>query len=102
MRKKSNIVVQKYIDDLAETPKSINLNHLDEESEETREEVDEDVYNNIADKIELHDNDEEKKNEQIKMYEEDDNNSPHENEEDEDEDGDVIYCVSIVLMFIIF
>jgi hypothetical protein len=33
---KSNIVIQKYIDDLALTQKSIDLNDLDEESEETR------------------------------------------------------------------
>ena len=30
MRKKYNIIVQKYIDDLVETPKSIYLNDLDE------------------------------------------------------------------------
>ena len=95
MRKKSNIVVQKYIDDLAETQKSIDLNDLDEESEEAREEVDGDVYNNTADKIGVHDDGEEEEDEQIKMYEEDDNNSLHGNEEDEDEDGDEIYYVSI-------
>jgi hypothetical protein len=40
MRKKCNIVVQKHIDDLAETQKNTNLNDLDEESETAREEVD--------------------------------------------------------------
>ena len=39
MRKKSNIVVQKYIDDLVETPYCIDLNGLNEESEETRDEI---------------------------------------------------------------
>ena len=34
------------------------------------------------------------------MYEENENNSPHENEEDEAEDK--IYCVNIDLIFIIF
>jgi hypothetical protein len=97
MRKKSNIVVQKYIDDLAETQKNIDLNDLDEESEEAREEVDGNAYNNTADKNGVHDDGEDEENEQIKMYEEDDNNSLHGNEEDEDEDedGDEIYCVSI-------
>ena len=101
MRKKSNIVVQKYIDDLAETQKNIDLNNLDEENEAAREEIDRDIYNNITDKIEVQDDDK-KKNEHIKMYEEDENNSSHENEEDEDEDGDEIYCVSVFLIFIIF
>ena len=36
MRKKSNIVVQKYIDDLAKIQKNINSNDLEEESEEAR------------------------------------------------------------------
>jgi hypothetical protein len=100
MRRKSNIVVQKYIDDLAETQKNIDLNDLDEESEEAREEVDRDAYDNTADKIEVHNDDEDEENGHIKMYEEDDNNFPHENEEDEDEHE--IYCVSIALIFIIF
>ena len=102
MRKKSNIVVQKYIDDLAETQKNIDLNDLDEENEAAREEIDRDIYNNITDKIEVQDDDEKRENEHIKMYEEDENNSSHENEEDEDEDGDEIYCVSVFLIFIIF
>ena len=104
MRKKSNAVVQNYIDDLAETSKSIDLNDLDEESGEAREEVDGDVYINTMDKIGVHDDDEEDENEQIKMYEKDDNNSSHENEEDKDEneDEDEIYYVSIALIFIIF
>ena len=60
MRKKSNIVVQKYIDDLAETQKNIDLNNLDEENEAAREEIDRDIYNNITDKIEVQDDDKKK------------------------------------------
>ena len=40
MKKRSNIVVQKYIDDLVETQKNIDLNHLDVKSKEATEEVD--------------------------------------------------------------
>ena len=97
MRKKSNIVVQKYIDDLAETQKSIELNDLDEENEEARKEVYREICNNIADMIEVQDDDKEEENEDIKMYEKNDNNSSHENG-----DGDKIYCISIALIFIIF
>ena len=77
------------------------MNDLDEESGEAREEVDEDVYNNTANKIGVHDNDEEEENELTKMYKKNDDNSSHENEknEDEDVDGDGIYCVSIALIF---
>ena len=102
MRKKSHIVVQKYIDDLAETQKSIDLNDLDEGNEEVREEVDGDIYNSFADKIEVQDDDddEEEEEDHIKMYEEDKNNFMYENEEDEV--GDEIYFVSIALIFIIF
>ena len=46
--KKSNIVVQKYIDNLAETPKCIDLNDLDEKTKETRDKIGGDTYNNIA------------------------------------------------------
>ena len=53
MRKKSNIVLQKYIDDLAKTQKNIYLNDLDKENEEVREDVDGDIYNSFADKIEV-------------------------------------------------
>jgi hypothetical protein len=60
------------------------------------------IYNNAVDKIEVHDNDEEEENEHIKMYEEDDNNSPHKNQEDEYEDGEKNYYISISLLFIIF
>ena len=100
MRKKSHIVVQKYIDDLAETQKSIDLNDLDEENEEVREEVDGDIYNSFADKIEVQDDDGEEEEDHIKMYEEDKNNFMYGNEENEV--GDEIYFVSIALIFIIF
>ena len=95
----SNIVVQKYIDDLAETQKSIVLNDLIEDSEAARENVDGDIYNNSADKIEVQDDDEKEENEHIKMYEEDANNSSYEYEENEAEDGDKIHCVSISPIF---
>ena len=39
--------------------KNIDFNVLDEEKEETREEFDGDVFNNIADLIEVQDDDEE-------------------------------------------
>ena len=65
MRKKSNIVVQKYIDDLAKTQKSIHFNDLDEENEAAREEVDRDIYNNTANKIEVQDDDKNEENEHI-------------------------------------
>ena len=80
------------------------MNDLDEESEKAREEVDGDAYNNTTDKIEVLDDDEEKENEHIKMYEEDYNNSLHEYEEnkDEDEDRDEIYYVNIAFIFILF
>ena len=79
------------------------MNDLDEESEEEREEIHGDVYNNIADKIGVYDDGEKEEIEQIKMYEKDDN-SPHKNKQDvdEDENEDEIYCVSIALIFIIF
>ena len=93
--KKSNIIVQKCIDDLSEIQKISYLNDLDEENEEAREDVGGDIYNNSADKIEVQDDDEEEENEPIKMYEEDENNSSHENKEDEDEDGNKIYYLSI-------
>ena len=51
MRKKSNIFVQKSIDDLAKIQKDIHLNDLDEESEAAREDVSGDIYNNTVDKI---------------------------------------------------
>lgn len=57
----------------AKTQKSLNLNDLDEENEQTKEEVDGDVYNNTADKIEVHNDDEEEENDHIKMYEKNDN-----------------------------
>ena len=82
--KKSNIIVQKCIDDLSEIQKISYLNDLDEENEEAREDVGGDIYNNSADKIEVQDDDEE-----------DENNSSHENKEDEDEDGNKIYYLSI-------
>ena len=39
MKKKSNIVVQKYIDDLIETQKNKDLNDLDEGNKEAKEKV---------------------------------------------------------------
>ena len=95
--KKSNIVVHKYIDDLAKKQKNIELNDLDEENEEARKEVYREICTNIADKIEVQDDDKEEENEHIKMYEDNENNSSHKNE-----DGDKIYCISIALIFIIF
>ena len=89
--------MQKYIDDLAETQKSIEFNDLDEENEEARKEVYREICTNIADKIEVQDDDKEEENEHIKMYEDNENNSSHKNE-----DGDKIYCISIALIFIIF
>jgi hypothetical protein len=62
-KEKSNIVIHKYIDNLALTQESIDLNDLHEESEEARENVDGDVYNNFADKIEVYDDDLEEENE---------------------------------------
>ena len=100
MRKTFNIVVQKYIEDLAETQKMIDLNDLDEESEEAIEEVDGNTCNKIADNTEVQDDDEEEENDHIKIYEEDENKSSYENEEYEDEDGNKIDCVSIALIFI--
>ena len=102
MRKKSNVVVHKYIDDLAESQNNINFNDLNKESEETKMKVDGDAYNTTADKIEVHNDDEKEENEHIKMYEEDHNNILYKNVENEDEDEDNIYCVSIVFIFIIF
>ena len=61
---------------------------MDDKNKEAKEEVDWDIYNNIADKIEVQDDDEEEENEHIKMYEEDENNSYHVNKEDENEDED--------------
>jgi hypothetical protein len=87
MKRKSNIIVQKYTHDLAE-PQD-DLNDLDEESEEARQTLDGDVYDNSANHIETQDDDEEEKND-----------SSHENEENEA--GDEIYSVSTHLIFIIF
>ena len=60
--------MQKYIDDLVETQKNKDLNDLDEENKEAKEKVVWDIYNNIADKIEVQDDAQEEENEQIKMY----------------------------------
>jgi hypothetical protein len=84
MRKKSNKVVQKFTEDLAESEKSIDLNDLDEEGEEAREEVDGDVYNNTAKRIGTCEDVEEEGEE---------NDFSHENEEYGT--GDEIYSVSI-------
>ena len=81
MREKSNIVVQKYTD-------CIELNGLNEECEEARDE------------IEVQVGDDEEENDYIKIYEKNENNSPHENEEDEA--GVKIDCVTIDLIFIYF
>jgi hypothetical protein len=89
MRKKSNIVVQKYTDNLAKTEKSIDLNDLDEEGEEAREELDGDVYNNTANQIGTGEDAEE----------EEENDYSHESEEYGTEDD--IYSISIYLLFII-
>ena len=51
MRKNSNIVVQKYIDDLVYIEKSIDLNDLDEESEEGRIELSGNVYKNTVNQM---------------------------------------------------
>ena len=61
MRKKSNIIVSKYIDDLDELQNNIDLKDLNEESEQAREDVDRDIHNNTTDKIEVQDNNEEEK-----------------------------------------
>jgi hypothetical protein len=92
------------MNNLAETQMNIDINDLDEKSEETKKEVDGDVYNNTTDKIEVHDNNEEEENEHIKMYEDYEKNSPHENEEHdhEAEVEDEIYYVSIVIILFIF
>ena len=66
--------MQKYIDDLVETQKNKDLNDLDEENKEAKEKVAWDIYNNIADKIEVQDDAQEEENEHIKMYGEDENN----------------------------
>ena len=60
MKKKSQIIVQKYMENLAKTQKNINLNDLDEDIEEAREELDGDQSNNIADLIEVQEEDEQK------------------------------------------
>jgi hypothetical protein len=90
MRKKSNRVVQKFTEDVAESEKSIDLNDLDEEDEEAREEVDGDVYNNTAKQIGTCEDVEEEGEE---------NDSSHESEEYGT--GDEIYSVSIHILFII-
>jgi hypothetical protein len=101
MRKKTNIVVQKHIDDLAETQKSTDLNDLDEDLDEpAREELDADIYNNTAENIEVQDDGENEENEHIKVYEADKNTFSNENEEDEEEDEDD--CVSISIIYLIF
>ena len=91
MRKKSNIVVQKDTDDLVESKKNVDLNDLDEESEEAREELDGDVYNNSANQIGTCDDAEEE--------EEEENDSSQESEEYGAEDE--IYSVSINFLLII-
>ena len=90
MRKKSNRVVQKFTEDVAESKKNIDLNDLDEEGEEAREEVDGDVYNNIAKQIGTCKDVEEEGEE---------NDSSHKSEEYGT--GDEIYSVSIHILFII-
>jgi hypothetical protein len=105
MRKKSNIVVRKPIDDLAETQNSTDLNDLDEDLDvAAREELDVDIYNNTAENIEVQDDGENEENEHIKVYEADENTFSNENEEDEeeDEDDDEFYCVSISLIYLFF
>ena len=91
MRKKSNIVVQKDTDDLVESKNKVDLNDLDEESEEAREELDGDVYNNSANQIGTCDDAEEE--------EEEENDSSQESEEYGAEDE--IYSVSINFLLII-
>ena len=76
------------------------MNDLDKKNEEVRKEVDGDIYNSFADKIEVQDDDKEEEDEHIKMYEEYENNFPCKSEEDEV--GDEIYFVSIIFIFIIF
>ena len=78
MRKKSNIVMQKYKDYLAKSQKSIDLNDMDKENEEARKDVDWDIYNNTPYRIEVQDDDDEKENEHIKMYEKNECNSSYE------------------------
>ena len=78
MRKKSNIVMQKYKDYLAKSQKSIDLNDIDKENEEARKDVDWDIYNNTPYRIEVQDDDDEKENEHIKMYEKNECNSSYE------------------------
>lgn len=48
------------MENLAKTQKNINLNDLDEDIEEAREELDGDQSNNIADLIEVQEEDEQK------------------------------------------
>ena len=60
------IVVQKYTNDLAEIPDCIELNGLNEESEEARNET------------EVRVDDDEEENVYIKIYRKYENNSPHE------------------------
>jgi hypothetical protein len=91
MKKKSNSVVQKYTDDLAESEKSIDLNDLDEEGEEAREELDGDVYNNTAKHIGTCEDAEEEGEE---------NHSSHESEKYGT--GDEIYYISIHIYLISF
>jgi hypothetical protein len=105
MRKKSNIVVRKPIDDLAETQKSTDLNDLDEDLDvAAKEEFDVDICNNTAENIEIQDDGENEENEHIKVYEADENTFSNENKEDEeeDEDDDKIYCVSISFIYLFF
>ena len=95
MRKKSNIVVQKYNHDLAESEKSIDLNDLDKENEKAREELDGDIYNNTANQIGTCDEAEEEDEDDI----DEENDSSYES--GEYEAGYENYSVSIHLLFII-
>ena len=70
--------MQKYKDYLAKSQKSIDLNDMDKENEEARKDVDWDIYNNTPYRIEVQDDDDEKENEHIKMYEKNECNSSYE------------------------
>ena len=51
---------------------------MDKENEEARKDVDWDIYNNTPYRIEVQDDDDEKENEHIKMYEKNECNSSYE------------------------
>ncbi len=70
--------MHKYKDYLAKSQKSIDLNDMDKENEEARKDVDWDIYNNTPYRIEVQDDDDEKENEHIKMYEKNECNSSYE------------------------